>query len=153
MRKAIALSVGLLLSSGSYSAPSSQEPLNYRRVGELAMRLVQTGYFLELLSSGSCRPYSLRTHLAKEDTSFVISTLPDRLKSDQRVVNAVASDGERLKGYAQREISELNVQLKKGSEELHCGLLLGIGSVTYYQARRDWVNYLQLEEKPAWVQP
>lgn len=152
MRTTIAILIGLLLSAGSYSAHSAQEPLNYRHVGELAMRLIQTGYFLELLSSGSCRPYSLRPHPAKEDTSFVISTLPERLKNDQKVVNAIATDGERLKGYAQREISELNLQLTKGSEELRCGLLLGIGSVTYYQARRDWANYLQLE-KPAWVQP
>lgn len=152
MRRAIAISVGLLISSGSYSAPSEQEPLNSRLVGELAMRLIQTGYFLELLPSGPCRQYSLRTHHANEDTSFVISTLPERLKSDPKIASAIATNGDRLKGYAQREISELNEQLTKGSDDFRCGLLLGIGSVTYYQARRDWANYLRLE-KPVWVQP
>lgn len=128
--------------------PPPGKPINGRVLGELARRVIQTGYFLEILTSQMCRAYVREPHSAAADVSFVVDTLPDEIKRQKGVVETITEHNEEVKSYAQREISEASRNLSKSTEALRCGYLLGVASVTYYQAKRDWDFYLRLE-RPA----
>lgn len=156
MLRFIVVTFAFLIPVLSFGAESTNPvQADYRYIGRIAGRLVQTGYFLEFLTTGSCKKYALRPHTASDDIELVRSHLSQHLPPEYQNESSIISDmASTVKDYAEREIGEISSTLTNNgaTEELRCGYLLGIGSVTYYQALRDWEDFNKLE-KSKWKQP
>jgi hypothetical protein len=105
MARAPAVLFGLIVSTvaAAYqpvAPPSVGQPMNNRLGGELANRMIQTGYFLEILSAQMCSGYVKEPHAAARDISYVVATLPDQLKKQPDVVDLIKRRIEQIKSYA-----------------------------------------------------
>jgi hypothetical protein len=123
--------------------------------GDLVGRLTQSGYFLEILTMGECKPYARTPHFASTDIQEIARRLPPGvLPKNVKFEEAYREPMAIRREYAEREVSELTKLLttNNASPELRCGILLGIGSAAYYRNQIDWAKYNKLE-KPVWKQP
>ena len=120
--------------------------------GTLSRLVVQSGYFLEMLSTGECGQFAQKKHDADKDLADVMKEIPSEWLN--KGVNVRAEIGSRAKEQGARDLKNFDNHIKKSGTglELRCGILLGIGSTTYFQARKEWANFLKLPP-PEWLQP
>jgi hypothetical protein len=125
-----------------------------KNLGLMAKRVVQTGHFLEVLTTGECKQYALEAHMAAEDLSHVMKTLPRELKELKEMKGFSQELDRRAREQAVRDINTYSREMTTNgtSAVVKCGILFGIGSTTYYQAKQDWNTYLGLQAT-TWKQP
>ena len=116
-----------------------------------AERLMRTSYFLEAVTSGACASLALRRHEPAADLENVLANVPIEIRS------ALTQDASMLastKDLAVREVSEMRAKMgiNTRSNELRCGILFGVGSAAYHQAKASWAE-LTNQEKPTWERP
>lgn len=155
--RSIAISTALFVSCiaiADTNEPGNKASPTYQ-YGDLIGRLIQAGHFLEILTTGECKQFARSPHYVTSDTREIARNIPSTLLPPN-VSFEVAARKSILtrREYAQREIAELTevLDVNKTAPELRCGILLGIASAAYYQARYSWAEYHRLE-KPVWQQP
>lgn len=130
-------------------------PTQDHQLGGIVARFLQSSYSLEILTNRDCSKYAQRQHSAKEDYVDVLTRIPPLLKMEpanfKRDMEEAAS--ERRK-YAEAEVAKLGRTIREtgAKEEFRCGMLLGMASMTYLQARAVWAGFNNLE-MPMWQQP
>ncbi len=152
----VALATLLLAGVAVAAAPEgpNKEDPNYQ-FGELAGNLMQAGHFLEIVTNRECKKFSRSLHSAASDLKEIALNVPSTmLPPNVRFEDAIREVNVTRRGYAEREIGELKNKLTANgtAPELECGILLGIASVAYYQARAILADYHKLE-RPVWQQP
>lgn len=129
--------------------PKSKEEAGdyYAYLGQLVGRVVQTGYTLEILTNEQCTAFAERKHFAADDIAKVVAQLPGELRRDRAALDGLFQVS---KENAVKEIAQWNEMLdtNRASAEFRCGVLLGITSTTYYQARRDWAQFYGADVVP-----
>ena len=104
--------------------------------GRMAWRYVATSRMLETATSGECRPLARSPHSASKDIEVVLAIVPPEgsswLKEHLSEILPAIDVGNA------KEVELFLAGTAPEARDFRCGLLFGMASVVYYQARKEW---------------
>ena len=153
--KVIALILTVPLQANA-AAGETAEPSRSHTLGSISARFLQTSYALEILTTGECAKYAVRPHSASRDYDEVITVVSNLMRiSPSKFDKSLRADANERRRYAETELATLSRQIVEGgsaSLDFRCGMLLGMASMTYLDARAVWAGFNKLE-MPRWTRP